>query len=72
MHDLIELAVFEQDGSGQLHTLTVEEHWLDAGMQHFSFEVDFEPKKVAVDPFYRLIDRDPDNNMKEIKKRGDA
>jgi ABC-type transport system involved in multi-copper enzyme maturation permease subunit len=72
MHDLIELAVFEQDGSGQLHTLTVQEHWLDAGMQHFSFEVDFEPKKVAVDTFYRLIDRDPDNNMKEIKKRGDA
>jgi hypothetical protein len=32
--------------------------------------VDREPKKAGIDPYNKLIDRDPKDNVKEVRRDG--
>ena len=39
---------------------------LDAKTTTLTFVVDEEPKKAGVDPFHKLVDRNPDNNLSAV------
>ena len=68
---LADIALFpEKDGSlgasDLPEPLLIEKHALTSGSQEFEFVVSERPAQVGVDPYVKLIDRFPDNNLKKI------
>ena len=64
--DWIDLAVFgdrEPGASPEGKLLALEKRRIDAGEAVFELVVDEEPSRAGIDPFTKLIDRNPDNNM---------
>lgn len=69
MHDLIEIGIFEQDEDGELHELFLKKLWLESGKNKFSFIVDHKPSKAGIDPYYKLVDRRPVDNVMNVEER---
>ena len=64
--DWIDLAVFgdrEPGASPEGKLLALEKRRIDAGEAVFELVVDEEPRRAGIDPFTKLIDRNPDDNM---------
>ncbi len=67
----VDIAAFPE-ASGELaeyflpEPLYVEKHLLTTGSQSFTFSVSEQPEKVGVDPYTKLIDRYPDDNMLDL------
>lgn len=66
MDDFVEIGAFGKPESGRKHgkLLHRERKRLTAGEHQWKFIVDELPYSVGVDPFYLLVDRQPDDNMK--------
>ncbi|NZA26191.1 hypothetical protein H0E84_07310 [Luteimonas sp. SJ-92] len=70
--DWVDLAVFgeeEEDGDGGA-VLFLERRRLRASPAAFEFVVDRRPGRVAVDPYYKLIDRDRGDNVRAVSSTG--
>ena len=70
--DWIDVAVFgeRQPGSspdGRL--LALEKRRIDAAETVFELVVGEEPRRAGIDPFTKLIDRNPDNNVASVTRR---
>ena len=64
--DWIDLAVFgdrESGASPEGKLLALEKRKIDGGEAVFELEVDEQPRRAGIDPFTKLIDRNPDNNV---------
>jgi len=66
MNDFIEIGAFGKPDSGRKYgeVLHRERKRLTTGEHEFTFTVDQLPNSVGVDPFYLLVDRQPEDNMK--------
>jgi hypothetical protein len=66
MHDWIDIGAFAAPPSGRSFgdTLYRERVIMGSGDQTFKFVVDRRPHQVGIDPFYLLIDRMPNDNLK--------
>ena len=64
--DWIDVAVFgdrEPGASPEGKLLVLEKRRIDGGRTTFELVVDEEPRRAGIDPFTKLIDRNPDNNV---------
>ncbi|MCY4030177.1 MAG: ABC transporter permease subunit [Acidobacteria bacterium] len=64
--DWIDVAVFgerEPGASPEGKLLALEKRKIDAGEAVLELVVDEEPRRAGIDPFTKLIDRNPDNNV---------
>jgi len=66
IHDLIEVGVFKgkKDSEQPLHT---EKVWITQPQTTLSFVVDERPTRAAIDPYSKLIDRNPEDNWADIE-----
>ncbi len=70
MADLVDVGVFgeREPGNALGKPLYLGKHWIH-GDTTFTVVVDREPKKAGVDPYNKLIDREPKDNVKDVTKR---
>ncbi len=66
IHDWIEIGAFAKPEPKRKYgkQLYRERHFIDKTKAHFEFEVDSLPDLTGVDPYFLLIDRIPDDNLK--------
>ena len=67
--DWIDIAVFgerEPGSSPDGRLLSLEKRRIDANESVFEIVVDEEPRRAGIDPFTKLIDRNPDNNLASV------
>lgn len=72
--DLIEIGIFAEDskndkGMTQKTPLYLKKHWLTPGEHTLEFTVDKKPVKAGIDPYNKLIDRIPEDNVKAVEKK---
>ena len=67
INDYIEIAVFDSEDS----TIYARKHRIDHEVTRFRLHLDRKPDRVGIDPFYKLIDRKLDDNITEVKAKGD-
>ena len=70
--NIIEIAVFDSDTKNEMGMTTkvpliLEKRWIDAGTSTFTFTTDKLPVKAGIDPYNKLIDRIPDDNLKNVE-----
>jgi hypothetical protein len=73
MDDWVDVAVFGEKEPGGPKTgklLTSEKRRVTGGTQTLELVVDGEPMRAGVDPFHKLIDRDPEDNTADVKLGG--
>jgi ABC-2 type transport system permease protein len=65
IHDLIEVGVFKgkKESEQVLHT---EKVWITQPHTTFTFIVNEKPTRAAIDPYSKLIDRNPEDNWADI------
>lgn len=69
--DLIDIGIFAEDGKNEKGMkkkipLYLKKHWLTSGEHVLEFIVDGKPVKAGIDPYNKLIDRVPDDNLKSV------
>ncbi len=69
--DLIDIGIFAEDGKNEKGMkkkipLYLKKHWLAPGEHILEFVVDEKPVKAGIDPYNKLIDRIPDDNVKTV------
>jgi hypothetical protein len=66
VHDLIELGVVKgkKDSEEPLHT---EKVWITQPHTTFTFTVDEKPTRAAIDPYSKLIDRNPEESGTDVE-----
>ena len=47
--------------------LYLKKHWLTPGEHVLEFVVEGKPEKAGIDPYNKLIDRIPDDNLKTVR-----
>ncbi|HEX5724073.1 MAG TPA: M1 family aminopeptidase [Longimicrobiaceae bacterium] len=72
MRDLVEVGVFAAAPRGrdrdEGEALYLRKHWLPAGTRQLRVVVDREPARAGVDPYHKLIDRHPDDNVVDVRE----
>jgi aminopeptidase N len=70
--NLLEIGVFQNDtvvgGMTRKVPLVLEKKWVKPGKSTFTYITDKMPVKVGIDPFNKMIDRIPDDNMKSVEE----
>jgi ABC-2 type transport system permease protein len=67
LHDLIELGVFKGKKDSEI-PLHVEKQWIDQPTSTIQFVVDEKPTRAGIDPYNKLIDRNPEDNTVDVTK----
>ncbi|MBK9248497.1 MAG: hypothetical protein IPM69_10380 [Ignavibacteria bacterium] len=67
--DWIDIGIFAKSKKGTLldNPLYFKKHKITAETMQFTFTVKEQPIKVGIDPFYKLVDRSPDDNVKSVE-----
>jgi len=65
LHDLVDIGV--QDANGDY--LYLQKHKIEQERQESTVAVDKLPARAGIDPFIKLIDRNPDDNVVDVKKQ---
>ena len=68
LHDLIEVGVFSgtKDHEKPIHT---EKRWFSQESTSIDFVVDQKPTRAGIDPYSKLIDRNPEDNTMDVEKK---
>lgn len=74
MKNLIDIGVFSEDTKGEKGIrkkvpLYLEKKWLAPGKYTLELIVTQKPVKAGIDPYNKLIDRVPDDNLKSVSKK---
>ncbi|WP_263353205.1 ABC transporter permease/M1 family aminopeptidase [Acidicapsa acidisoli] len=66
IHDLIEVGVFKgkKDSEEPLHT---EKVWITQPRTRYEFIVNEKPTRAAIDPYSKLVDRNPEDNWADVE-----
>lgn len=68
LHDLIDVGVFSGTRE-HMRRLNLHKEWISQENSTFEFVVDEKPTLAGIDPYNRLIDRDPADNLVEVEKQ---
>ncbi|MBS1537018.1 MAG: hypothetical protein JST20_04650 [Bacteroidetes bacterium] len=70
-NDWVDIGVFAQSKKGTLldNPLYFKKHKITSDKLQLVLNVKDKPIKVGIDPFYKLVDRSPDDNIKTIELR---
>lgn len=71
MNDYIDIGAFASDtknarGRTVVHPLYLQKYKLTAGLHMIRFYVTAKPQRVGIDPYNKLVDRHPNDNLKEL------
>ncbi|RZK81992.1 MAG: hypothetical protein EOO92_03365 [Pedobacter sp.] len=71
MNDYMDIGVFsatskDKNGRTQVNPIYLKKHKLTAGEHTINFLVKGKPESAGIDPYIKLIDRIPDDNIKEL------
>ncbi len=68
--DLVDVGVFgeKEPGNKVGKPLYLMKHWIRSRDTTLTVTVDTEPRRAGVDPYNKLIDRDPKDNVKDVRK----
>lgn len=66
MRDYIDIGVYGKDEDGEDKLLYLEKHLIDDQVKSFKITVNEKPLKAGIDPIYKLIDRNPDDNVMDV------
>lgn len=71
--DYIEIGIFTEDGKNKKGMTTktplyLKKHWLGEGEHTLEFTVKGKPLKAGIDPYNKLIDRIPDDNVMSVSE----
>lgn len=67
LHDLMDVGVFSGTKE-HLKRLNLHKEWISQENSTFEFVVDEKPTFAGIDPYNKLIDRDPADNLIEVEK----
>jgi ABC-2 type transport system permease protein len=67
LHDLIEVGVFS-GATNHEQPIHVEKRWITQADSTIEFVVDTKPTRAGIDPYNKLIDRNPEDNMTDVSK----
>jgi hypothetical protein len=69
--DLVDVGVFGAREAGNAFgaPLYLAKHWITAADTTFELVVDRAPARAGIDPYNKLIDRDPKNNVRSVSIR---
>ena len=73
MNDWIDIGILgeeKRDGVTEEFPLYLKKTRLKAGTHTFEIEVDEKPVKAGIDPYYKLIDRNSDDNALVVSEKG--
>jgi hypothetical protein len=65
LHDLVDIGVLDADGN----YLYLQKHKIEQERQEFTVTVNKVPSQAGIDPLIKLIDRNPDDNVTEVKRQ---
>jgi ABC-type transport system involved in multi-copper enzyme maturation permease subunit len=70
--NLLEIGIFDKDtqnanGMTVKDPIILEKRWIQPGKNTFTYVVDRLPVKAGIDPYNKMIDRIPDDNVKNIE-----
>jgi hypothetical protein len=65
LHDLIEVGVFSGKKDHE-KPIRVEKRWLTQESTPIEFVVDQKPSRAGIDPYSKLIDRNPEDNLMDV------
>jgi hypothetical protein len=65
--DLIDVGIFT-GAQGDEKPLYLRKHRIQANEQTFTLLVDEPPTRAAIDPYHKLIDRNPDDNWMDVRR----
>jgi len=73
MNDYIDIGIFaaestDKTGRGQTNQLYLKKYKLTAGDHTFSILVQGKPEYAGIDPYSKLVDRNPNDNIKNLEK----
>ena len=68
LHDLIDVGVFSGTKE-HLKRLNLHKEWISQSNNTYEFVVDEKPTFAGIDPYNKLIDRDPVDNLIEVEKQ---
>lgn len=71
--NLLEIGIFTKDtendlGITQKVPLYLRKHWIEPGQQSMTITVEGLPEKAGIDPYNKMIDRIPGDNVKDVKE----
>jgi hypothetical protein len=71
--EYIDIGIFAEDGKNARgmtakKPLYLRKHWLTPGQHTLEFTVKGKPVKAGIDPYNKLIDRVPDDNLKSVEE----
>ena len=72
--DYVDVAVFgetEPGGVPEGKVLALEKRWVDRSDPVFEIVVDEEPKKAGIDPFNKLVDKNPEDNVTNVSRKSE-
>ena len=67
--DWIDLGVYAENEEGDEELVYIQKHKVDAAKKTYQIEVDRKPVKAGIDPLNKLIDRNPDDNIKDVSEK---
>jgi hypothetical protein len=67
----LDLAIFPQEGEDLgdddlPEPLHLEKRLISSGSLHLEFEVAEKPVRVGIDPYHKMVDKNPNDNLKRI------
>jgi hypothetical protein len=70
---MIDIAVFDEDGKNKngmtvKSPLVLKKEWVKPGKSTFTFTTSKLPIKAGIDPYNKMIDRVPDDNLMTVEE----
>ena len=66
INDWIDIGVLGKDEDGKDKILYLKKHKIDQEKMNFTITVEEQPTKAGIDPILKLVDRNPDDNVKKL------
>jgi len=67
LNDYIDIGVYAEDADGEDRLIYLKKHLIDSQEKNFEIIVDEKPLKAGIDPIFKLIDRNPEDNVKDLE-----
>ena len=72
LKDYIDIGVYSESENGEDKLIYLKKHLIDEEIKTFEIQVKEKPIKAGIDPIYKLIDRNPEDNVKELEEVGES
>jgi len=72
LKDYIDIGVYGEDEEGEDKLIYLKKYLIDEQEKSFEITVDEKPFKAGIDPIYKLIDRNPEDNVKNLEEEEEA